>query len=367
MGRVGPPNLGPPLPHLNTLDMALDPDRYFAETTPGAHEWWYFDAIAHDGRDALVIVWYAALPFDPAYGLAARRSLEGASPHPLDHCAIGLSWYRDGKTQAYALNAFRRGDFDHAPDPFTVRVERNLLVRDARGYHLNVQTPAVDGRRAIVADLRFTPAIGTVPLERDLGGPGRPHRWLLAAADCQVAGRVQIEGTPSLEFAGRGYHDHNAGAEEIAQAMRGWRWGRAHAGQLTQVYYHAEPREGASHSLWITCRDGRPEEVRDRPAFDLGDWRWNPYGLRSARRVTVAGSLRTEMGPLVDDGPFYQRWLSRSRWPGQEEMVPGLGEWVLPENLHRPWFRWMVPYRLKRPGEKRRGLVSVVKGFSRLF
>lgn len=34
-----------------------DPDRFVDHRTPGAHEWWYFDAISDDGRDALVIVW----------------------------------------------------------------------------------------------------------------------------------------------------------------------------------------------------------------------------------------------------------------------------------------------------------------------
>ena len=28
-----------------TISTNLDPDRFFDRTTPGAHEWWYFDAI----------------------------------------------------------------------------------------------------------------------------------------------------------------------------------------------------------------------------------------------------------------------------------------------------------------------------------
>src|SRR4051812_12569084 len=47
-----------------TADTSADPDRFFDRATPGAHEWWYFDAIGDDGRDVLVIVWYAGLPFD---------------------------------------------------------------------------------------------------------------------------------------------------------------------------------------------------------------------------------------------------------------------------------------------------------------
>ncbi len=60
----------------------LDPDRFFDRTSPGAHEWWYFDAISDDGRDALVIVWYAGLPFDPSYGVATLRHLRNPSKYP---------------------------------------------------------------------------------------------------------------------------------------------------------------------------------------------------------------------------------------------------------------------------------------------
>ncbi len=342
---------------MNDPQPGLDPDRFFNDRTPGSQEWWYFDAISHDGRDALVIVWYASLPFDPAYGRAARRHLSGPqrhpAPDPLDHCAIGLSWYRDGRTIAYALNAYRRADFHLEAAPFTVSVEDNQLTRDERGYQLRVRTPAVDGRRSITADLRFDPAQSTRPFEQDLGMPGSPHRWVLVASDCRVGGAVHIDHEPPLHFQGRGYHDHNAGAEEIGLAMRSWRWGRAHAGPITQVYYLAEPRGGPPKGLWITCRDGRPERVRAMPTVGLERWSWNPYGLRTARKLTIDGELLREHERIVDDGPFYQRWLSRFSWPGQGHPVLGLSELLRPENLHRPWFRWMVPYRLKRPTRKK--------------
>src|SRR5437660_158294 len=60
----------------------LDPDRFFDFRKPGAQEWWYFDAISDDGRDAIVLVWYAALPFDPDYGVAALRHLANPSRNP---------------------------------------------------------------------------------------------------------------------------------------------------------------------------------------------------------------------------------------------------------------------------------------------
>ncbi len=350
----------------STPALNLDPDRFLNFGTPGSQEWWYFDAISDDGRDAIVAVWYAGLPFDPSYGVAAIKHGQDPrrhpAPHPLDHCAIGLSWYRDGKTVAYALNAFRRDAFAHDADPFGIEVQENRLTRSVHGYTLRVRTPAVDGRRRIEADLTFRPFAGTEPVERDLGHDGSPHLWILAAPDCRVSGTVALEGKggTSLDFRGRGYHDHNAGAEEISMAMRRWAWGRFHQGPRTHVYYHAESHGGARSGLWITLRDGRSEAVRDdaqflgdEPGFASHGRAGNVFGLRHGKALRVSdgtlGFLDERTG-CVDDGPFYRRWVTTlGTWLGDEPNALGISEWLDTRNLNRPLFNWMIPYRLKRP------------------
>jgi len=341
---------------------ALDPDRFFDRTTPGAHEWWYFDAIGDDGRDAIVIVWYAGLPFDPSYGVATLRHLRAPGKHPapraLDHSAIGFSWYRDGKAIAYALNGHRADAFRHQADPFAVEIATSRLGRDGDGYRLDVSTPSVDGR-PIRAGFRFRPAGSTEPIERDLGTPDAPHDWILAAADCRVEGRATIGGEERT-FAGRGYHDHNAGAEDLSVAIRRWEWGRVHRGPLTDVFYVSQPRRGAPRSLRIACRDGRPEVVSDGAEVrGIGRRAGNVFGLRHDRTLEIADGtsrLARETGPCLDDGPFYRRWLADftvtgpGEGPGPTPKATGIAELLDTRNLHRPWFNWMIPYRLKWPG-----------------
>lgn len=334
----------------------LDPDRFFDSSVPGSHEWWYFDAIGDDGRDALVVVWYAALPFDPAYGVATLKWLRDPArrppPWPRDHCAIGLSWYRDGKTLAYALNAFRRDAFRCQVDPFQVEVAGCRLLRDEGVYRLGVDTPAVDGRHRIVADLEFRPAGGTVPFERDLGGTDYPHVWMLAAADNRVAGSVRVIGpAPAVvEFRGRGYHDHNAGAEEISRSIRRWRWGRVHHGDRTEIYYQSEPHVGGPHALHIVCRDGAPVQTNDRPDFGFKSLRRNRFGIRHDRRLRLGDGLERRCGRPVDDGPFYLRWLAEYESGGRRDL--GFSEHLDTGHLNSPWFNWMIPYRLKRPSQQ---------------
>ena len=338
-----------------------DPDRYFDLKTPGAHEWWYFDAISADGRDVLVIIYYAGLPFDPSYGVAAIRHVRKPSkypqPNPLDHAAVGLSWHRDGKQVAYALSGHQANAFAYRTDPWEVQVGTSRVARDADGsYRLTVLTPAVDGK-PIRASVRFTPAAATEPLERNLGSAKLPHQWILAAPDCQVEGTVAI-GDTSTKFAGRGYHDHNAGAEEMSLAMRRWEWGRVHIGDRTHVYYASTPQPGKGdpQSLWITCRDGKPEEVRSGDRFRIEEEmpERSVFGIRHSKERTLADGSRTLLRltrVCLDDGPFYRRWVA-----GYEEMTRrdnaggiGIAELLDTRQMNRWYVNWMIPYRLKWP------------------
>jgi carotenoid 1,2-hydratase len=339
---------------------SADPDRFFNRTTPGAHEWWYFDAISGDGRDAIVIVFYAGLPFDPSYGVATLRHLKNPSKYPqpmaLDHSAIGFSWYRDGKAIAYALNATKAEDFRHEAEPFSIEIATNRLERDSDGYRLTIATNSVEGQR-IRGEFRFRPASATEPFERNLGTPEAPHNWILVASDCQVSGSASFLGEDHL-FEGRGYHDHNAGAEDLSVAMKRWEWGRFHHGTATEIYYVSEPREGPRQSLWITTVNGRPESILDdlQVSGDLGRT-GNIYGVRHARSTVVKSQdrLMSQMIDLcVDDGPFYRRWLAEFNFfPDVDGSAStghhGIAELLDTRNLHKPWFNWMIPYRLKWP------------------
>jgi len=285
-------------------------------------------------------------------------------PRALDHSAIGFSWHRDGKPVAYALNGYRADQFADQAEPFAVDVADSRVERDGSGYKLTVVTPTVEGR-PILAEFRFRPADSTEPFERDLGTPEAPHNWILAASDCRVDGKATI-GDQSLSFTGRGYHDHNAGAEDLSIAMKRWEWGRVHHGSFTDIYYESIPRQGASQELWITCRDGRPETIREGEELRVWSLRqanrpgsgWNVFGLRhDVRRGYESEGLNLWRMPdlCLDDGPFYRRWVTHFEVDVEtEDDVPteearGISELLVTRNLHSPLFNWMIPYRLKRP------------------
>ncbi len=333
--------------------VSSDPDRFFQFLTPGSQEWWYFDAISSDGRDILVIVWYAGLPFDPKYGVAALRHLKHPTkfpiPDPLDHSAIGFQWYRDGKPMAYALNAFPAGDFHHQAEPFTIDIAGNRLERDSDGYRLHISTSCVDQKTAITAEIRFRPVSSNPAFEQDFGSEGSSHIWILAAPDCGVEGEI-IVGANAMSFEGRGYHDHNAGEIEISKGIRRWEWGRVHRGATTDVFYLAQPHAGPSQSLWISCQDGQPVDVRQGLNVEKNGSVCNVFGVASSSILAITNgveTLRRTLGRCVDDGPFYRRW--ETTFEVNAVKAQGISELLDTRNLNRRLFNWMVPYRLKRP------------------
>lgn len=338
--------------------LTLDPDRWVNPQSPGAHEWWYFDAISDDGEDALVLVWYAALPFDPAYGLASLRHIRQPDrypkPNPLDHCAIGFSWYHKGKTVAYALNAFQADQFSHGltEGSLDLNVSRNQLNRSPDGrYQLQVQTPVLGlGKKHAHVDLEFIPNHHMTAWERELGREGHSHLWILAAADCIVQGEVRV-GKKLLKFQGRGYHDHNAGDDELSRSFEKWYWGRFHHDQSTTVYYVCESMSGQSEGLWLECDSGQVKSFDSMKSLACQDPKRTVFGISYHEQMSSPDGLANwSLGKPVDQGPFYLRWVSR-----HSQICPrsghglGFSELLQANNLNRPLFNWMIPYRLKRP------------------
>ena len=73
------------------MHLVLDPAQDAAHgewlrRTPGAYEWWYFDAISDDGAWALACIWFLGNPFSPYYRHAARRE----AADPFTHNALFL-------------------------------------------------------------------------------------------------------------------------------------------------------------------------------------------------------------------------------------------------------------------------------------
>ena len=146
-------------------------------------------------------------------------------------------------------------------------------------------------------------------------------------------GTIRVDGA-TRTFAGTGYHDHNVGERSLQRQFRHWRWGRAHFRDETFVFYEAD---GVS-----------PFE---QPIRDQQHAR-NVYMLRYAEKFT-AGDFLVNQKRIVDNGPFYLRFLSEFTNPAGET-VTGFSEVLRPAALDWKWFWPLLDSRVRphRSGDR---------------
>ncbi len=80
---------------------SIDDDVWHGDPEPGAYEWWYFDAISDDGRDALVVIFLTNFVFSPRYNRAFADTSRGADATAAVRAqlfpAVSIGYYRDGR------------------------------------------------------------------------------------------------------------------------------------------------------------------------------------------------------------------------------------------------------------------------------
>ena len=330
------------------MRLVLDPAEEAAHgqwlrQTPGAYEWWYFDALSDDGQYALTCIWFLGNPFSPYY----RRAAVGRAPDPFRHNALFFALYQDGRLYAYHFTRFPRAQIMARESlPLDLRFGGNRLATTPGEWQLTLSDENAN-RRRLDAALTFA-APPPIPTPLVAMSPETSHWWLPAAPFCRVSGRIVLReahnpGTEEIVFSGTGYHDHNWGRLPFAADIRDWYWARAALdGERAAILYHVRPRRGAqavSHFLLfergrLTWHDASPQVHLSRPAV-------NAFGTVYATRLEVVSgghAARLEFSARLDSAPFYVRALcaaTLSRESGSET-GQGIGEYLRPRMMSWP-------------------------------
>ncbi len=330
------------------MRLVLDPAEEAAHgewlrRTPGAYEWWYFDALSDDGRYALTCIWFLGNPFSPYY----RRAALGHSADPFRHNALFFALYQDGRLHAYHFTRFPVMQIAAGETlPLDLRFGGSRLTSTPAGWHLTLSDENAN-RRRLEAALTFA-APPPVPSPREAVSPETSHWWLPAAPFCRVSGKIVLReahnpGAERIAFSGTGYHDHNWGRLPFAQEIRDWYWVRAALdGERAAILYHVRPRRGGeavSHFLLfergrMVWHDPAPQVRLSRPAV-------NAFGTVYATRLNVESGewpARFEFGPRLDSAPFYVRALCAATLKGRGgvEKGQGIGEYLRPRMMSWP-------------------------------
>ena len=330
------------------MRLVLDPAEEAAHgewlrQTPGAYEWWYFDALSDDGEWVLSCIWFLGNPFSPYY----RQSSLGQPPSPFEKNALFFALYRFGKLYAYHFTRFPLPEVTAEEAlPLCLRFGPNRLSAAGSGqWRLEIDDQNANGRH-LAAALTFTspPLVSAAFQETALDSE---HSWLPAAPYCRVSGQIELRelhnpGSETIRINGTGYHDHNWGRLPFDAAIRDWYWARAALhGERSIILYHVRPHRGpaVSHLLLferghLLRHDAQAKVRLSRPVL-------NGFGTQYSSRLTAGGAgleVVFDFGTRLDSAPFYVRVLcgAEVRAGGQAESGQGIGEYLRPRSMSWP-------------------------------
>ncbi|MBI4952488.1 MAG: hypothetical protein HY908_10680 [Myxococcales bacterium] len=321
-------------------------------TTPGGFAWWYCDLVDAAG-DGLVLHWSFGLPFLP--GARAR-------PEPRERPALSVAVYRGGRTSYYALcelppATVRWRDGSPSFDFGVAHLGLTFGAGEAR-LHAVLDLPVVGARErlrgsldVVGARLRLTRNGGVATATAAEGA----HTWTPIGAG--LAGRASLRcGGEAVELRGRAYLDANASARPLdALGIRAWQWGRLSLGARELVYYLVAPDEPGAAVVRYLFEVGPDGRARLEPEPLVGRFgpRRNLFGLGWHEELRLGRAegrdVRVRVRHVVDDGPFYQRYLVEGTCDATGERGRGMAEHVVPARVDRPWQRPLVAMRRQGP------------------
>lgn len=334
-----------------------------------AYEWWYFDALSEDGRDAVVIIFLDNFVFSPRYNKLFKnpRFKQSEISNPKSQIknfpALAFTYYRDGKPKYRAINEFSIEEFSADAEKPSCRIGENFFRFERAPYGSGY---AVSINAKLRRNSRVQANFEWLSIESDFL-PDQPistsdaHSWNLAVSRADVSGRISVENesgknTDVVHFRGTGYHDHNFDNRWLPQTVSDWQWGRAHFSDATAVFYRYKEigEEKPTTKIFIV----QDEVLSETDAsYEEQNFARDIFGIRYPKQLsfTSEGNVQLNVKPtkIIDASFFYLRFLSEMTLTlsdGKERKTVGITEYLAPRALKYRWLDWLVNMRIGRGG-----------------
>jgi carotenoid 1,2-hydratase len=332
------------MPVLPLYQTPAHPDAWHRVTAPGGYESWHFDAEDATGRFQFVATFFEGSHFDPEYLRRYARYRRAPTRHrpplPAEHPWVYFAVYEEGRVLARSLTQFRPDEFSASAQRPEVRLGPNGFATDANGgLRLRLEgspgrpgggRPRLQDGLRLTAELEFRALLAGSPQERVFVAralSGADHRWVIANPLCEVKGTVQLEaeggsrnGSPgrTIEFAGRGYHDHHFGTAPVGPGLLQWVSGRVLAERSVMTFQIARPRDPAM-SDEVRLVEADAAGVRDVPTACQVDWdrRHSLFGRTYPARILFGDRLWLANPRVIETGPCYGRVTYDARLDGR--------------------------------------------------
>ena len=355
---------------------SIEADVWHEKASAKAFEWWYFDALSEDGRDAVVIIFLDNFIFSPRYNaknskqekfleriknkLLRRNGEHNYNLFP----AIAFTYYRDGKAKYRAINEFSPEDFSASEKSPSCQIGRNFFRLEAApygsGYALSINAKLRKNRN-LEAHFEWLSVESDFLPDKSVN-LNDAHIWNLAVSRADVTGKISVsddneKSLDTIHFRGTGYHDHNLDNRWLPKTVSDWEWGRAHFSDVTAVFYRYKERgEDYSTTKLLIVQYGNLCE-RDA-AFDAQNFRRDKFGIKYPKNLQFIAEdnvrLSVKQMKIIDSSFFYLRFLSEMTLnlpDGTERKAVGITEYLAPKALKYQWLDWLTNMRIGRDGQ----------------
>ena len=304
--------------------------RFDQPVPSGGYLWWYIDALSDDGNYGLTIIAFVGSVFSPYY----RAALKRGAANPENYCSLNVALY--GRNPRWTMTERGRDRIARDASSFTIgpsslHWHRDHLEIDICEIGMPLPLPVRGKVRVYPSSLStFSTA---------LDDQGR-HRWGPLAA----CARVEVEmDKPSQRWSGHGYFDSNEGDEPVSEPFREWDWSRALLSDgSAAVIYDVQQKQGKDRLLGLRFSpNGHIEEFAPPPRQSLELTRW-----RIPRRMRSEGDAPVRVIDMLEDTPFYERSVLKSRLFGED--VISVHETLNVPRLVSPVVQYMLPFRMPR-------------------
>jgi len=367
------------LPEKFSFTSSISGDVWHRKQSPDAFEWWYFDALSDNGRDAVVIIFLDNFIFSPRYNAYNKKNRKLPPktnqgiwldentfhfPEQKTFPALAFIYYRNGKPVYRAINEFAPEDFSASVDTPACQLGENSFHLDSApygsGYVLSINA-RLSRKRRLKANFEWLSIEGDF-LPECCVYPENSHCWNLVLARSDVSGRITVEDAKgknldTVNFRGTGYHDHNIDNRWLPKTVKEWQWGRAHFNDSTAVFYrYKEIKEKNPTTKLLVVREG---ELREREAvYEEQNFARDFFGIKYPQRMTFTTEdnlrLRVKQTEIIDASFFYLRFLSEMTLTlrdGKPRKTVGITEFLSPGALKYRWLDWLVNMRIGRNGK----------------
>ena len=371
-------------------------DVFHEKPNAEAYEWWYFDALSEDGRDAVVIIFLDNFIFSPRYNRSVQSSkfkVQGLreiqdskfkiqdsvgekqnsalrTPHSAfkNFPAVAFTYYRDGKPKYRAINEFAVEAFSASAEKPECRIGENFFRLERAPYGLGY---VVSINQLLRKNLRLRADFEWLSIESDFAPDRRmrarekAHSWNLAVARADVTGRIAASGDSAqknsdiVHFRGTGYHDHNFDDRWLPETVSDWQWGRAHFADATAVFYrYKEIARGAKETTKIFVVENENLRAADAHCEERS-FKRDVFGVRYPQLLSFSteddsARLAVKQSKTLDASFFYLRFLSEMTLhlpDGKKRETVGITEYLKPKALKHRWLDWLVNMRIGRGGK----------------